>query len=291
MAPKKDPNKDKNKQNANNKENNNSSDDEMDGNSSDIKILAVLERLLEQQERNFKLFEATIVNSLKESVNVQITSVSNDIFSLNNKFDSLLKENQELKSKVDNAVKRIDYLENELSKAHSNNDELESYVRRQCLVVNNLKPEQGKTDQELFLDLCNNNFAELNITSESISKLHRLPRNPHNQNHADEKPLALVVKFVKDMVRDRLFKNKKNLKGKGVTITELLTTKRSQLLSKCIEKIPSDGLSRAIWTDNGKILVKIGENRPVGLKTNDDLDKLIREMPQYIALPNNSVAA
>ena len=74
----------------------------------------------------------------------------------------------------------------------------------------------------------------------------------------------------------------------GVTITELLTSKRSQLLSKCIEKIPFDPMPRAIWTDNGRILVKLGNNRPFLIKTNDDLDKLLREIPQYIANFGNS---
>ena len=291
MPPKKGKSKEKKKYlKINNDDESVSGDDETDVHNSDIHILAVLERLFEQQERNFKLFETTIVNSLKESFNVQLSSMANDIFNLNTKVDSLMNENQELKEKLSESDGKIVNLEKELSKAYNDNDELESYVRRQCLVVNNLKPQTGKSDQELFLDLCATNFSDLNISSETISKIHRLPRNPNNQNHTGEKPLALVVKFVKDMDRDKLFKNKKNLKGKGITITELLTSKRSQLLSKCIEKIPTVPLPRAIWTDNGKILVKLGENRPVQLKNHDDLEKLIKEMPHYVASSRNNAA-
>ena len=287
MGPKKDKHKQSNKDNE---DKNTSFEGEINGTIGDSKIISILERLLEQQERNFKLFETTIINTLKDSFNVQIASVSNELFSLNSKFDKLEKENRDLKVKADERDDRIAYLESELSKANNETDELESYVRRQCLVINNLKPQQGKTDLELFMELCSTNFADLNITSETISKLHRLPRNPHNQTDND-KPLALVVKFVKDMVRDSLFKNKKNLKGKGVTITELLTSKRSQLLSKCIEKIPYEPMPRAIWTDNGRILVKLGNNRPFLIKTNNDLDKLLREIPQYIANFGNSAPA
>ena len=202
---------------------------------------------------------------------------------------SLEKEIKDLKTKAQEREQKITHLEKELSRAHNENDELESYVRRQCLVINNLKPENGKTDLELFMNFCDTHFAGLNITSDSISKLHRLPRNPNNQTDND-KPLALVVKFTKDMVRDSLFKNKKNLKAKGITITELLTGKRSQLLSKCIEKIPYEPIPRAIWTDNGRILVKLADNRPALIKTNEDLEKLIREIPQYIANVASSAA-
>lgn len=282
------PKRDKHKQlNGDNNEKTQDNDDYTEENIGDNKLLAILERLLQQQEKNFKLFETTIVNALKESVNAQFASMSNDIFSLNTKMDSLQNENRDLKIKVTENDNKIAHLEKELYKALNETGDLESYVRRQCLVINNLKPQVGKTDLELFLDLCSTNFNDLNITSDTISKLHRLPRNPNTQTDT-EKSLALVVKFVKDMTRDSLFKNKRNLKGKGVTITELLTSKRSHLLSKCIEKIPYDPLTRAIWTDNGRILVKLGNTRPVLIKTPDDLEKLIREFPQYIAASRDS---
>ena len=164
MPPKKGKSKEKKKYlKINNDDESVSGDDETDVHNSDIHILAVLERLFEQQERNFKLFETTIVNSLKESFNVQLSSMANDIFNLNTKVDSLMNENQELKEKLSESDGKIVNLEKELSKAYNDNDELESYVRRQCLVVNNLKPQTGKSDQELFLDLCATNFHKLNI--------------------------------------------------------------------------------------------------------------------------------
>ncbi|CAL4133018.1 unnamed protein product, partial [Meganyctiphanes norvegica] len=160
-------------------------------------------------------------------------------------------------------------------------------VRRPCLVINNLPSERDKSDEDVFLELCNSKFSAQNITSDHIAKIHRVQRNPHSTVDAN-RPLALIVKFSKDRYRDSLFRNKKHLKGSGITISELLTSKRSKLLKKCIERIPGSFADRSIWTDYGKILVKLeSHQRATHITSENDLNEFVNKCfppPQLIPI-------
>ena len=167
---------------------------------------------------------------------------------------------------------RVAKLEEKLEQTACDVDEVESYSRRSCLIVHGLKPEHGKTDEETFISLCNDKFRNTGITNNHIAKIHRIRKG---QNSDPSKPDILVVKFAQDRYRDAIFKSKKNLKESGTTITEMLTAKRSALLKSCLEKIPGGRDQRAIWTDNGKILVKLGNNNPTHIKCQKDIETLL----------------
>ena len=62
----------------------------------------------------------------------------------------------------------------------------------------------------------------------------------------------IIVKFSRYNVRDKVFKNKKKLKGKGYSITEILTALRVKKLTKARN---SFGFTN-VWTQDGKILCK-----------------------------------
>ena len=63
--------------------------------------------------------------------------------------------------------------------------------------------------------------------------------------------------FTDPKYRDIVYKKKKALKNSGIVITEFLTKKRSALLKLCFDNIPASNTERSIWTDNGRILVKM----------------------------------
>ena len=62
----------------------------------------------------------------------------------------------------------------------------------------------------------------------------------------------IIVKFSRYNVHDKVFKNKKKLKGKGYSITESLTAMR---MKKLTEARNSFGFTN-VWTQDGKILCK-----------------------------------
>ena len=66
------------------------------------------------------------------------------------------------------------------------------------------------------------------------------------------KKRAIIVKFVRYMDRRRVFTNKKRLKGKNMSITEILTKIRMSALKEARNKF---GFS-SVWTTDGKIIYK-----------------------------------
>ena len=208
----------------------------------DNDTVTILKMLLEQQERNHKSFESNLMSQIKESCSTQISAVSNDVFALSQKCDALETENTTLKKNQTEMLERIAKLEMNLEQTSYDIDEIESYSRRSCIIVHGLKPQTGKSDEETFISLCDNKFNAAGITSDHIGKIHRLRKGP---NADPSKPDVLVVKFALDRYRDLIFKNKKNLKESGTTITEMLTAKRSALLKSCLEKIPGGRDQRA----------------------------------------------
>ena len=241
----------------------------------DNDTIAILKLLLDQQEKNHKAFENNIMTQIKDSFSTQISGVSNEVFTLSQRIDTLEKYKETLEKKNDELVERVVKLETKLEQTSYDVDEIESYSRRSCLIVHGLKPEGGKTDEETFLSLCENKFSNCGITSDHIGKIHRI-RNNQRQSAYPDKPDILVVKFAQDRFRDKIFKNKKNLKDTGITITEMLTAKRNALLKSCLERIPGGREQRAIWTDNGKILVKLGTQNPAHIKCLNDIETLLR---------------
>lgn len=277
----------------NKNQNQKNGDDDINEGNDESQIITLLKTLVSQQSDNSKLMQAMVSNSnsntsMKESIDVKYDSLSTDILNLHARMDALEKENKELKKcNVENEEK-IRELEKLVHKSGDDVDEVEQYVRRSCLVINNLKSEHGKSDEEVFLNMCDDKFREkFTISSDMISKIHRVPR-PQHSNVDRNSPNALIVKFNKDRHRDMVFKNKRVMKGSGITISELLTNKRSSLMKQCIDRIPG-GTNRSIWTDNGRIYAKYSKDdynsHSAQIKNIDDIEKFIQDINPLLPRP------
>ena len=257
-------------------------------------IISILKLLVKQAEENTKIMQNMATSTMKESFEVRFGSVSRDVFDLSTRVDALEKENKRLHKCLEESNAKNKILEKQLEESKDEIDEVEQYVRRSCLVINNLPSESNKTDEQVFLGMCEDKFKEkFTVTSDMISKIHRVPRPPSSQVDRS-KPHSLVVKFNKDRHRDMIFKNKREMKGSGITITELLTSKRSALLKQCIDKIPG-GPNRAVWTDNGRIYAKYSkdshQSHSLQIKTASDIDKFINEITHLLPGPAAAAAA
>ena len=67
------------------------------------------------------------------------------------------------------------------------------------------------------------------IKTEDIDRSHRLGKSKSSING---KPCPIIVKFVRYSTRNRIYINKKKLKGTGNSVTESLTVKRINMLEK-----------------------------------------------------------
>ena len=250
---------------------------------SEQKSFDLLKTLITNQEKHFQI----MLNTMKETANIQQLRTESEIFDLHKRCDTNDNRITELTNKLEQSESYAKVLESKLSKCHNELDEMESYVRRPCLVINNLKPEDNMSDEEVFIKLCKDKEIDPDMSVNKIAKIHRLHR-PNNMIQDPSKPQSLIVKFAKDRYRDVVFKNKKKLKGSGTVISELLTSKRSALFKKCLERIPGDRNTRSIWTDNCKILVKFGRDQTLQIHSEEDINKLICDrFPQTASSMSN----
>ena len=85
------------------------------------------------------------------------------------------------------------------------------------------------------------------IKPEDIDRLHRLG-NPKKSIKAKLRPI--IVKYVRYNTRNVIYRNKKVLKGKEISVTEILTAKRIKMLEKA-KKL--HGFLN-VWSQDGKIM-------------------------------------
>ena len=199
-------------------------------------------------------------------------------FKLETKIDTLENANTELTKRAQTAETKAKALEQELLTSNANIDELEQNKRNTHLVINNLRPDSG-TDVDAFISLCKDKIklesSVTDIIKENIVKVNRIfPKNPSGSPDPS-KPKPLLVKFSNERFKEMVFRKKKALKNSGIIITEFLTPARSALLKKCSENIK---VNKSIWTDNGRILVKLqDQSEIVHIANNNDLTKFIEE--------------
>ena len=134
--------------------------------------------------------------------------------------------------------KKLDYVNNQL-------DRQEQYSRRNCLLLHGVDETDHEVTDDIIIKTIKDKM-DVEITPESIDRTHRLGKKQQNTG----RPRPIIVKFSTYNTRHKIFRNKKVLKGKGVSITESLIQKRVELLKKAREE---HGF-KSVWTQDGKIL-------------------------------------
>ncbi|KAI5692896.1 hypothetical protein M8J76_015159 [Diaphorina citri] len=152
-------------------------------------------------------------------------------------------------------------------------DSLESYSRRNCLLVFGVPEAQAKDEHEserAVLEIFNTNLG-LSILPDQIDRAHRLGRVK-----SAAKPRPIIVKFCSYRTRREVFLTKKNLKGLPFRIGESLTRTRLAILNKARDVF---GVQNC-WTSDGKILVKdetSGDAVRHVITTMDRLEEVIKQ--------------
>ena len=191
-----------------------------------------------------------------------------------------------LNTRAETAEKRAESLENvnqmlrkQIETSNDNIDDMDSTLRRPCLVVSNIPENTTKSDEDQFIELCNEKLSlQEQITKQDIANASRLKRKGRTETRSS-KPAALVIRFQNEKARDRVFSNKSKLKGSGKVISEFLTPRKSALLKECHEKIPGSFRERSIWTHFGKVLVKKhgDSTKTFEIKCSNDITKFLTE--------------
>ena len=238
------------------------------------------EKLLNRITDNFEKLVERLITKTEQCFNVKFDKQGADIFSNTKKCEELEKQNIQLRKDLDQMKQTVGVLVSNQEKQKEELDEIESYSRRECLIISNLKPMEGKSDLEVFLKFCGEFFPDLNVNQSWIDKLHRLKSKFETQSSnqtpvSSARPDRMIVKFSRGMYRDSIWQNKSKLKDSNIMITEQLTKRRGQLLKKCISDIKKD---KWVFTNNCNVLVRFeGDSVPIHIKNEKDILRLMDE--------------
>ena len=247
--------------------------------------LANLTKIIQAQHTALAASNQSLYQALKESFVTSEAVTQGEIYKFQQRLDKLENDNSNLRASLEAAETKNQELTDQLEKANANIDEIEQSSRRPCIIVNNLPKENGRSEYDSFINMCEGKVKlgtdEMSVIRNKITKIYRLGKlqNENDNDASNRKPRPLLVRSVDDNIRNLVFKQKKQLKGTGIVISEYLTPTRSALLKKCYEKIPGSVTQRSIWTDNGRILVK---------KTGGNIVNITKELDITTFLSNNS---
>ena len=163
----------------------------------------------------------------------------------NNRFDEYEKEKKEKDELIKNLRKDVNDMAGIIDNLSLGLDRPEQYSRQNCLLLHNIPETSNENTDDLVIKTVNEELLEA-ITINEIDGSHRLGKSQAG------KIRPVIVKFARYHTRNKLFRKKKLLKGKQVSITESLTKRRMAELKEAREK---HGF-HDVWTSDGKIMYK-----------------------------------
>ena len=125
-----------------------------------------------------------------------------------------------------------------------------SNTRVETILLHGVKESENEDTDTVVTEKLNELLQE-KLTDIHIDRSQRIGRLKKGKQSR-----PVIFKFARCNIRNKVFKNKKKLKDTGVSITESLTQKRMQMLTKARNEF----LFKNVWTQDGKILVKSDDN-------------------------------
>ena len=132
-------------------------------------------------------------------------------------------------------------------------DQQGQYSRRNCLLIHGVEENSNEDTDKLVLNIINNDL-EIDLTEVAIDRTHSIG-NPKKKK---KKVRPTIVKLVRYYDRKEVFSKKKHLKGKGISITQSLTSFGMKKLEEAREKYRF----KNVWTIGGRIMFKDANDKP-----------------------------
>ena len=155
-------------------------------------------------------------------------------------------------------------LRNELLSLRQATDDNEQKSRSQCLLFHGIEETTEEDTDQICIDTITD-IVGVELFLDDIQRSHRTGPKKF-QTTRRTKPRPIILRFSNMRKRMEVFRNKKKLKGMGITITESLTKIRYALLQKAKEKY-----GNSVWTSEGRIFTKI-EDKIVLITSEASLD-------------------
>ena len=175
----------------------------------------------------------------------QLEDVSESIKFMNKKFEEYKADRKQKGKEIAKLKKDLTSLKEKFFQVGKTLDRQGQHSRRNCFLVHGVEEKNNEYKDQEIINIVKNYVGE-EITIHYIDKTHRLGKRKLDNNV----PRPIIAKFTRCNVRNRIFKTKKKLKGKTVSITESVTKRRVVELKKAREM---HGF-RNVWSQDVKIL-------------------------------------
>ena len=227
-----------------------------------------------------------LIGSLDQKLTTKIDYQNTELFNANKRIDVLekqitdcQKENSNLRDSVKSLLVRFDTLTTAL-------DDMDQYSRSDNLIVYGIPlPADGSNEtdvRQLVVDSLGPNMRNIDLKKEHINVAHRLSASrqaSHGQATPSpsstvnlNRPPPIIVRFTQREIRNSILANRRQLKGKPISISEQLTNRRSQLLRKTNELVAQHKVI-STWSHDGRILIKDKSNRIITINNETDLNQ------------------
>ena len=164
--------------------------------------------------------------------------------------DELRSENEFLHSKIGELETKIDIA---LKQSHHNSQ----YSRRNNLRFFGVKENAGENVFATIVDLVKNKLNVTDFSMMEIDAAHRLGVQDSKQQNP--KPRAIIVRFVRRTMRDKIIKNRKLLAKTRMSITEDLTKQNAQLMYAA----KNHDAVESVWSSEGRIMICVKGSKKI----------------------------
>ena len=226
----------------------------LDSSSSDNEIMGDESETSQQGSMNLVLAELRKINENLTVMNDSINEVKGEIHSLKDENDRRKNEIEELRNENEYLHTKITQLENRVSIALEQSSHNAQYSRRNNIRMYGIKEAKGENVIASVTSIIINNLGLKDFRPQEIDVAHRL--GPYDNSPVDPKPRAIIVRFVRRVVRDQVIKNRKKLAGSRMSIQDDLTKQNMQLLNK----VKQHSIVNSAWAQDGRIMISVKDS-------------------------------
>ena len=172
---------------------------------------------------------------------------------------------KEILAIVEPLKKQIDCLFDELANTKIHANENEQYSQRCNVRIHGIPEVESENCYEVVLDFFRKDLR-CEVNESEIDRTHRV-----GKRQAGYKPRAIIVKFCSYQSKAKVMKSKTILKGKPLFVNEDLTAVNKRLFDVARRELRP----LPVWSSDGKILVKLQNERVVRVKSEGDIKRYI----------------
>lgn len=180
-------------------------------------------------------FINNIASAFSKVIRVEIDEMKDQIKALEDKFESL--KHEVIRAKSDNTASRAE-LEEKV-------DRLDQYTRRNCIRIYGVAETNDENPEEVIVNTIQEKM-NIKVLLNEIERCYRIGRNE------GRKIRPIIIKFASYKTKEKIFVQKKVLKGSGITIGEDLTRHRYSEM----QRLRVQYGKTAVWSRDGSLFVE-----------------------------------